>query len=339
MKKVRIGINGFGRIGRVTMRLMWDNPEFEIVGINDLVPLDQNVHLLKYDSVHGTFGHEVTASGDSMTVDGKKIRCLAQKDPAEIPWKDLGADIVIESTGVFCDFEGASKHLKAGAKKVIISAPAKKDSEQLRTFVMGINHQEYDPSKHNVVSNASCTTNCLAPVVKVLHDNFRVRRGLMTTIHSYTNDQRVLDLGHKDFRRMRAAAINMIPTTTGAAKAVGLVIPDLKGKLTGISVRVPTPNVSVVDFVADLEKEATVESVNQAYVRAAAEGPLKGFLRACSEPLVSSDFMGARHSSIVDLPSTMVMDGTMVKVLAWYDNEAGFTYRMIDLAAWIGRSL
>lgn len=331
MKKIRVGINGFGRIGRVTLRLLAERSDFEVVAINDLTPLDQNAHLLKYDSVHGPWNKEVSTDGKSLKIGSQTIQAFSQRDPVEIPWGDC--DVVFECTGVFTDHEGASKHLKGGAKRVIVSAPAKADN--IRTLVVGINHETFDPAKDTVVSNASCTTNCLAPVVKVLNDKFKVLRGLMTTIHSYTNDQRILDLGHKDFRRMRAAALNMIPTSTGAAKAVTLVIPELKGKLTGTSVRVPTPNVSLVDFVADLGKPVTVDEVNQAFVAAAESGPLKGILQVVKGELVSSDFNGSRYSSSVDLPSTMVVDGSMVKVLSWYDNETGFSQRMIDLAAFM----
>jgi len=337
MKKLRVGINGFGRIGRVATRLMWERPEFELVAINDLTPTEQNAHLLKYDSVHGPWKYETAATSDSIRIGDKSVKIFARRDPSEIPWKDLGVDLVFESTGIFTSREGAAKHLAGGAKKVIISAPAK-DGDGVPTFVMGINHDQYDSAKDHIVSNASCTTNCLAPLVKVLNDKFKVTRGLMTTIHSYTNDQRVLDIGHSDPRRARAAALNMIPTTTGAAKAVGLVIPELKGKLTGLSVRVPTPNVSLVDFVADVTKPTTVEEVNEA-LKSAAEGSLKGILKACSEKLVSSDFNGSPFSSIVDLPCTMVVEGTMVKVLSWYDNETGFSTRMLDLAALMAKQL
>lgn len=338
MKKTRIAINGFGRIGRVTTRLLMDRPEFELVAINDLTPTDQAAHLLKYDSVHGVWGKSVQADKESFEINGQKVQVFAMRDPAELPWAKLGIDLVIESTGVFTDHAGSSKHLKAGAKKVIVSAPCK-DNDKIRTFVVGINHETYNPTQDHIVSNASCTTNCLAPVVKVLHDNFKVQRGLMTTVHSYTNDQRVLDLVHSDYRRMRAAALNMIPTSTGAAKAVTLVIPELKGKLTGTAVRVPTPNVSLVDFVADLGKTVTVEEVNEAFVRAAQTGPLKNILNAVKEELVSSDFNGTHWSSSVDLQSTLVIDGSMVKVLSWYDNETGFSCRMLDLARWMTQSL
>jgi len=338
MKKIKVGINGFGRIGRMTFRLLWERPEFEIAAINDLTPMAQNTHLLKYDSVHGPWGRSVSADKDQMTVDSKSVKVFNRRDPVEIPWGELGVDIVFESTGIFTGYDGASKHLEGGAKKVIVSAPVK-DADKIRTFVYGINHEWYDSAKDHVVSNASCTTNCLAPVVKILHDKWTVERGLMTTVHSYTNDQRVLDIGHEDLRRMRAAALNMIPTTTGAAKAVTLVIPELKGKLTGLAVRVPTPNVSLVDFVADLAHPATVEEVNEAFIAASASGPLKGILAAVKDPLVSSDFNGTSYSSAVDLLSTMVVDGNMVKVLSWYDNETGFSSRMIDLAAWMAGQL
>lgn len=338
MKKIRVGINGFGRIGRVATRLIWGDSRLELVAINDLTKLEQNAHLLKYDSVHRTWNQEVRAESNALIIGDKKVAVFGSRDPVEIPWKSLDVDVVLECTGAFTTYEGASKHLKAGARKVIVSAPVKDDADgKLRTFVYGINHETYDPAKDDVVSNASCTTNCLAPVVKVLNDRFGVIRGLMTTVHSYTNDQRILDLGHSDYRRMRAAALNMIPTTTGAAKAVGLVIPELKGKLTGLSVRVPTPNVSLVDFVADLKTSTTVEQVNQAFVEAS-KSSLKGILDAVSAPLVSGDFNGSQFSSSVDLDTTMVVDGTMVKVLSWYDNEVGFSKRMLDLASWICRA-
>lgn len=333
MKKVRVGINGFGRIGRVTARLISEDPNYELVGINDLTAPEQNVHLLKFDSVHGRFDKEVSYANGEMKIGDHTVKIFNQRDPVEIPWKSLGVDLVIESTGIFTSLEGASKHVKAGAPRVMISAPAK--DETVRTFVYGINHEQFDPAKDVVLSNASCTTNCLAPMVKVLHDKFKVQRGLMTTIHSYTNDQRILDIGHADYRRMRAAALNMIPTSTGAAKAVTLVIPELKGKLTGTSVRVPTPNVSLVDFVADLGRAVTKEEVNQAFIDAANSGPLKGILSAVKEQLVSSDFNGSKFSSSIDLDSTMVTDGSMVKVLSWYDNETGFSRRMLDLGLWI----
>jgi len=338
MKKIRVGINGFGRIGRVTARLLSKDPNFELVAVNDLTPPEQNVQLLKYDSVHGRFDQDVSFEAGAMKLGNQTVKLFSQRDPVEIPWKDLNVDIVFESTGIFTSYDGASKHLKGGAKRVIISAPCK-DNDKIRTLVVGINHETYDPAKDLIVSNASCTTNCLAPIVKVLHDKFKVQRGLMTTIHSYTNDQRILDLGHSDYRRMRAAALNMIPTSTGAAKAVTLVMPELKGKLTGMSVRVPTPNVSLVDFVADLGRETTVEEVNAAFVSASQSGPLKGILSAVKEQLVSSDFNGCTMSSSIDLDSTMVIDGNMVKVLSWYDNETGFSRRMLDLANYIGQKI
>jgi glyceraldehyde 3-phosphate dehydrogenase len=331
----RIGINGFGRIGRCILRAGWKNPDLEFVGINDLTDAATLAHLLKYDSVHGRFDAKVEAVEDAIVVGGKKIRVLSVRDPAELPWKKLGVDVVFECTGLFRDKEKAEAHRKAGAKKVIISAPAK--GEDL-TVVMGVNDDKYDPKKHHILSNASCTTNCLAPVAKVLNDTFGIEKGLMTTIHSYTNDQRILDLPHKDLRRARAAAVSMIPTTTGAAKAVGLVLPELQGKLDGMSIRVPTPNVSVVDLVAVLKKGTTVEKVNQA-LKKAASGKMKGILFFCEEPLVSIDFNGNNHSSIVDASLTTVMDGNMVKVISWYDNETGFSHRMLDLTFLIAKSL
>ena len=338
MKKIRVGINGFGRIGRKAMRLLWEDKQFELVGINDLTPLEQNAHLIRYDSVHGTWNHQVSHEPGALTVDGTKIQVFNQRDPVEIPWGKLGVDIVFECTGVFLKKDDAMKHIKAGAKKVILSAPTKDTNDKVPTFVVGINHTAYDAAAHDVISNASCTTNCLAPLAKVLHDEFKIVRGLMTTIHSYTNDQRILDLGHADLRRMRAGAINMIPTSTGAAKAVGLVMPDLKGKLTGTSVRVPTPNVSLVDLVADVSRPTTAEEVNAALQRAA-DGPLKGILKVEKAQLVSSDFNGSTLSSTVDADQTMVIDGTMVKVLSWYDNETGFSRRMLDLASFVGSKL
>lgn len=313
------------------MRASLQNPEVEVIAVNDLADAQTNAHLLKYDSVHGRLDMEVEARGDVMVVAGREIKVFAEKDPAKLPWRDLGVDIVVESTGVFTDATKAAAHRQAGAKKVIITAPAKNEDI---TIVMGVNEDKYDPLQHHIVSNASCTTNCLAPIVKVLHQHFKVLRGLMTTAHSYTNDQRILDLVHKDLRRARAAGMSIIPTTTGAAKAIGLVLPELKGKLNGFAMRVPTPNVSVVDLVADVEKATTVEEVNAAF-KAAAEGELKGILGYCKEPLVSRDFNGDPRSSIVDALSTMVMDGTMVKVIAWYDNEWAYSNRVIDLAAYM----
>ena len=331
----KVGINGFGRIGRLVVKAMLERAKgtLEIVAVNDLTDAATNAHLFKYDSNYGVFSGTVEAKGDSLIIDGAPVRVLAERDPARIPWGDLGVDIVIESTGLFTDAEKARAHRTAGAKKVIISAPAKNEDV---TIVLGVNEGWYEPAKHHIVSNASCTTNCVAPVVKVLQDSFGISRGLMTTIHSYTNDQKILDVFHKDLRRARAAALNMIPTTTGAAKVVGVVIPELKGKLHGIAIRVPTPTVSIVDFVADVKKNVTVEAVNRAFLDAS-NGSLKGLLQYCTEPLVSTDFKGSPYSAILDSLSTMVLDDTMVKVLAWYDNEWGYSCRLADLAAFIAR--
>jgi glyceraldehyde 3-phosphate dehydrogenase len=329
----KIGINGFGRIGRLTFRTInqYQKDKLEVVAVNDLTDTETNAHLLKWDSTYGPYSGKVEASEDTIIVDGKKVKVLSERDPGSIPWRDYGVDIVIESTGLFTDAAKAAAHLQGGAKKVIISAPAKNEDA---TIVLGVNEDMYDPAKHKVISNASCTTNGIAPVVKVLHDNFGVNKGLMTTIHAYTNDQRILDVFHKDLRRARAAAINIIPTTTGAATAVTIVIPELKGRLHGLAFRIPVATVSVIDFVADLKKEVTVEQVNQAF-QTAAEGPLAGILEYCQEPLVSMDFKGNPASSIVDALSTMVIGGNMVKVLAWYDNEWGYSCRLADLAAYI----
>ncbi len=332
---VKVAINGFGRIGRLVFRAAYGDPEVEIVGINDITDAKTLAHLLKYDSVHGIFDAPVDHTEDSIVVDGREIKVTAIKDPAQLPWKDLGVDVVVEATGLFRDRANASKHLQAGAKKVVITAPAK---EPDITVVLGVNEKEYLPEKHHIISNASCTTNCLAPVAKVLDERFGIVKGFMTTVHSYTNDQRILDLPHKDLRRARAAAVSMIPTTTGAAVAVGLVLPQLKGKLDGMAVRVPTPDVSLVDLVVQVEKETSVEEVNGA-LKEAAEGELKGILRYCDEPLVSIDFQGDPHSSIVDALSTNVL-GNMVKVLSWYDNEWGYSNRVYDLVKYIaGRGL
>ena len=327
----RVAINGFGRIGRCFLRASKGYQEFEVVAINDLTDAKTLAHLLKYDSVHGIFAADIKTGEGSITVDGKEIKILAMTEPEKLPWNDLGVDIVIESTGRFTDKPSASKHLNAGAKWVIISAPAK---EPDMTVCMGVNEETLDPKNHRVISNASCTTNCLAPVAKVIHNEFKIIKGLMTTIHSYTNDQRILDLPHKDLRRARAAAMNMIPTTTGAAKAVGLVLPELKGKLNGLAIRVPTPNVSVVDLVAEVSKEVAVEEVNEA-LKKAAEGPMKGILQYSEEPLVSIDLNGNNHSAIVDSKLTMVLEGRMVKVLAWYDNEWGYSSRIRDLIIYL----
>ena len=331
----RVGINGFGRIGRQSMKAMLERhpQELEVVAVNDLTDTKTNAHLLKYDSTYGRFPGEVETTADSLIVNGHKIKVLSLRDPGEIPWGDLGVEIVIESVGIFTDADKAAAHLRGGAKKVIISAPAK--GEDL-TMVLGVNEQMYDPAKHNIISNASCTTNCLAPAAKVLNDNFGIERGLMNTIHSYTNDQRILDQVHNDLRRARTAGANIIPTTTGAARALALVIPELKGRFDGMSLRVPTVTVSVVDFVANVRKEATRESVNDAFKQAAA-GPLNGILDYTEEPLVSTDFRGDPHSSIVDGLSTMVLGGNMVKVIAWYDNEWGYSCRIADLADFIAQ--
>ena len=329
----KVGINGFGRIGRLTFRTInqYHKGELEVVAINDLTDTATNAHLLKWDSTYGPYPDTVVASDDAITVDSHKVKIISERDPASIPWRDHGVDIVIESTGLFTDASKASAHLKGGAKKVIISAPAKDEDI---TIVLGVNEDKYDPTKHNVISNASCTTNGIAPVVKVLHDNFGVDKGLMTTIHAYTNDQRIQDMVHEDLRRARAAAVNIIPTTTGAAHAVTLVIPELEGRLHGMAFRVPVVTVSVIDFVADLKQEVTAEQVNQAF-KSAAEGPLAGIMEYCEEPLVSMDFRGNPASTIVDALSTMVIGGNMVKVLAWYDNEWGYSCRLADLTAFI----
>ncbi len=328
---VKVAINGFGRIGRLVFRAAWGQPDVEIVAVNDMADAKINSHLLKYDSTHGTWDKEVGADGDHMLVDGKPVLICNEKDPAALPWAKLGVEVVVEATGVFNDAKKACAHLQAGAKKVVLTAPGKNEDI---TIVMGVNEEAYDPAAHHVISNASCTTNCLAPVAKVLDASFGIKRGLMTTIHSYTNDQRTLDRDHKDFRRARAAACSMIPTTTGAAKAVALVLPQLKGKLNGFAVRVPTPNVSLVDLVAELNQKVTVEEINAA-LKAAAEGFLQGILGYTEEPLVSIDFNGCQNSSTVDALSTMVIEDNMVKVIAWYDNEWGYSNRVVDLVKYI----
>jgi len=334
---IKVGINGFGRIGRQALKAMLDHypKDVQVVAVNDLFDASVNAHLFKYDSNYGAFPGTVEVVDGNLRINGKDIKVLAQRDPAQLPWKDLGVDIVIESTGIFTAKEKAIAHIDAGAKKVIISAPAKNEDI---TIVLGVNEEKYDPAKHHVISNASCTTNCLAPAAKVLHDTFVITRGLMTTIHSYTNDQRILDLAHKDLRRSRAAAMNIIPTTTGAARALALVIPDLKGKFDGFALRVPTPTVSIVDFVANVEKKASVEAVNDAFTKAA-EGKLKGILGITMEPLVSMDFKGDARSSIVDGQSTMVIGDTFVKVVSWYDNEWGYACRIADLVKFVGNKL
>ena len=331
---VKVGINGFGRIGRLFFRAACKDQALEVVAINDITDAKTLAHLLQYDSIHGRFSEKVEAKENSILVGNKEVQVLAVKDPSELPWGKLGVEIVIESTGKFTDREGCEKHLKAGAKRVIVSAPAKGEDV---TIVMGVNENKFDPDKHHILSNASCTTNCLAPVAKVLLDNFGIERGLMTTIHSYTNDQRILDLPHKDLRRARAAAMSMIPTTTGAAKAVSLVIPELKGKLDGMAIRVPTPNVSVVDLTAELSKETTADEINAA-MKKAADGPLKGILQYVDLPLVSIDFNHDPCSAAFDSLSTKVIEKKMVKVLAWYDNEWGYSCRLADLAKYISRT-
>ncbi len=332
---IRVGVNGFGRIGRVFFRAALEARDIEVVGVNDLADAKTLAHLLKHDSVHGNLAAEVAAKDGAIFVNGREVRVLALKDPGSLPWKELGVDVVVESTGLFVDTATASKHIQAGAKKVIITAPAKDPDV---TLVLGVNEKMYDPAKHRIVSNASCTTNCLATTAKVLDDTFGIKRGFASTVHSYTNDQKIHDFPHKDLRRARAAAVSMIPTTTGAAKAVGLVLPHLKGKLDGIAIRVPTANVSVVDLTVELDKSATVQSINEAF-REAAAGKMRGILDATDEELVSVDFNGNPHSSIVDLPSTALVDGNMVKVLAWYDNEYGYSSRVRDLISFIGKTL
>jgi glyceraldehyde 3-phosphate dehydrogenase len=332
---VRVGINGFGRIGRNLLRACLNDPGLDFAAINDITDAATLGHLLRYDSVHGHLKADLKVEKDALLLNGKKIQILQERDPGKLPWKALGVDLVFECSGLFTDREKAATHLTAGAKKVLISAPAKGPDI---TLCYGVNHSAFDPAKHNIISNASCTTNCLAPVAKVLHEQFGIKRGLMTTIHSYTNDQRILDLPHSDIRRARAAAMSMIPTSSGAARAIGEVLPHLKGKLDGMAVRVPTPNVSVVDLVAELEKPATEEAINQA-MKTAAEGPLKGVLQFCEEELVSNDFNGNPHSSIFDAALTKVMDNNFVKVLSWYDNEWGFSNRMRDVALFIGQRI
>jgi glyceraldehyde 3-phosphate dehydrogenase len=335
---IRVGINGFGRIGRNTLRAAkkLGVKQFDFVAVNDLTDTRTLAHLLKYDSVHGRFQGDVKAEKDALVVDGDSMRVLSEKDPSRLPWKDLGVDVVLESTGRFTDRDAAALHLAGGAKKVIISAPAKKEDV---TLVYGVNHQSYDPAKHHIISNASCTTNCLVPVVKVILDRFGFVNGFMTTVHSYTNDQQILDLPHKDLRRARAAALSIIPTTTGAAKATSLVLPELKGKIDGVSLRVPTPDVSVVALTCTVEKATTAEEVNNAFRAAAAKGPLKDILTVSDEPLVSVDYIGSLHSSTVDSLSTNVVGGTLVNVTSWYDNEMGYSARCVDLLRYVGERL
>jgi glyceraldehyde 3-phosphate dehydrogenase len=331
---IKVGINGFGRIGRNVLRASLNDPNLEFVAVNDLTDPKTLAHLLKYDSILGNLPNKISAGTDSIQVDGRNIRVFAEKDPAKLPWESVGAQVVVESTGRFTDAVDAKKHLRGPVKKVIISAPAKNEDV---TLVLGVNHQVYDPAKHHVISNASCTTNCLAPITKVVHDNFKIVSGSMTTIHSYTNDQVILDFPHKDLRRARAAALSMIPTSTGAAKALKLVIPEMAGKLDGFAVRVPTPNVSVVDLVAVVEKKTSKEEVNAAMKKASEDGPLKGYLGFEEHELVSADFRGDSRSSIVDAPSTMVVGGNLVKVISWYDNEWGYSCRVRDLIDFIGK--
>src|ERR687890_351185 len=333
----RVGINGFGRIGRNVLRAAraMKATELEFVAVNDLTDTKTLAHLLKYDSVHGRYDGEVTAQGDAISVDGRPIKVLSEKEPAKLPWKDLGVELVLESTGRFTDRDKAALHLAGGAKRVVISAPAKQEDI---TIVYGVNHEKYDPSKHQIISNASCTTNCLVPVVKVILDRFGFVSGFMTTVHSYTNDQQILDLPHKDLRRARAAALSIIPTTTGAAKATSLVIPEVKGKIDGISMRVPTPDVSITDLTAEVERTVTVDEVNAAF-KAAANGPLQGFLQYSEEELVSSDYIGNPASCILDAKSTNVVDGLLIKVSGWYDNEWGYSSRCVDLLRFMGARL
>jgi len=325
--KVRVGINGFGRIGRNIMRAAMENHDIDFVAVNDLTNASTLAHLLKYDSVLGNLNAEVKVTSNGITLDNKEFQVLSIKDPAQLPWQDLGVDVVLESTGLFANRDAAAKHLTAGAKKVIITAPAKNPDI---TVVLGVNDNNYNPAKHQIISNASCTTNCLAPMAKVLHENFGLNKGWMTTVHSYTNDQQLLDLPHKDLRRARAAALSMIPTTTGAAVAVGEVLPELKGKLDGIAMRVPTPNVSIIDLAAVLDKKTTSEEINKAF-QTAANGPLRGILTVSTEELVSIDFKGNQYSSIIDAAYTKVMDGNFVKILSWYDNEWGYSNRCVDM--------
>jgi glyceraldehyde 3-phosphate dehydrogenase len=330
---IKVGINGFGRIGRNIMRAAMGDHEIDFVAVNDLTNAETLAHLLKYDSILGNLKADISAKGDRIAVGSEEFQVLSVKDPAQLPWKDLGVDVVFESTGLFTDRDSAAKHLAAGAKKVVVTAPAKKPDI---TMVLGVNGDKYDAAKHHIISNASCTTNCLAPVAKVLHESFGIRKGWMTTVHSYTNDQQLLDLPHKDLRRARAAALSIIPTTTGAAVAVGEVLPEIKGRLDGIAMRVPTPNVSVVDLAVLVDKKTTKEEVNGAF-KAAADGPLKGILQYSEAPLVSIDFKGNAHSSILDAPYTSVMDGDFVKILSWYDNEWGYSSRCVDLLRFLAK--
>jgi len=334
---IKVAINGFGRIGRPTFRrIIEKHPDLEVAAINDLTDNKTLAHLLKYDSVYRGYGKSVGFSKESISVEGKEFRVFAEKDPEKLPWKDLNVDIVLECTGYFRDFEGAKKHIKAGAKKVIISAPAK--SEEIPSYVLGVNEQKFDSKKDEIIDMGSCTTNCLAPIAKVLHENFKIKKGFMTTIHSYTNDQRILDLPHKDLRRARAAALNVIPTTTGATKAIGRVMPELKGKLNGIAMRVPTPTVSIVDLIVEIENPTTFEEVNEVFKKAAKTKELQGILRVEEEPLVSADYIGDSFSAIVDLPLTMVKNN-LIKVVGWYDNEYAYACRLAELAEYVGKRI
>ncbi|MDP2910606.1 MAG: type I glyceraldehyde-3-phosphate dehydrogenase [bacterium] len=334
---IKIAINGFGRIGRPVFRRITDNhPDLEVVAINDLTDTQTLAHLLKYDSVYGRYNKDISCDENNIIVAGKKFRVLAESDPEKLPWKKLGVDIVLECTGIFIDLKGAEKHIKAGAKAVIISAPAK--TEEIPGYVLGVNEEKYNPKKDKIVDMGSCTTNCLAPIAKVLNDNFKIKKGFMTTIHSYTNDQRILDLPHKDLRRARAAALNLIPTSTGAAKAIGKIIPELKGKLDGIAIRVPTAVVSILDLIVEVEKKTNKEEVNKIFEKAAGERKLEGILRTEGEPLVSTDYIGNTYSAIVDLSQTMVNEN-LIKVLAWYDNEFGYSCRLAQFAEYIGKKL
>ncbi len=335
-KKVRLGINGFGRIGRLVGRLVSRHPRIELAGVNDVTDAATLAHLLKYDSVHGFFKEEVVWEGDELIIAGRRARVTAIKSPADLPWREQGVDIVLESTGLFRSYEKARGHLQAGARKVVISAPPK--GEGVKSIVMGVNQDSYNPVEDNVVSNASCTTNCVVPVAKVLHEFFTIKQGYMTTVHAYTNDQRILDLPHSDLRRARAAAMSMIPTSTGAAKLIGVIFPELKGKIDGMAIRVPTPDVSIVDLACVVEKKTTVEEVNQAF-REAAEGKLKGIIQYTTEPLVSVDLVGNPHSAIFDAGLTSVVDGSLVKVYAWYDNEFGYACRLVDLIDYIAERM
>jgi len=333
---IKVGINGFGRIGRLVYRAGMNNPNFEFVGVNDITDAKTLAHLLKYDSVHGVLNSEIRAEGKKIMVNGKPTQVFSEKDPSSLPWKDLGVELVVESTGIFRDGVSAKKHIDAGAKKVLISAPAKKSDLPVKTVILGVNDKDFDPKKDHILTIGSCTTNCLAPIAKVLNDSFGIVRGFMTTIHAYTNDQRILDLPHKDLRRARAASVSMIPTTTGAAKALSLVLPELKGKVNGVAVRVPVCNGSLVDLVCETDKEVTIESVNAAFKKAS-EGKMKKYLEYCEDPIVSCDIIGNPYSAIFDVASTIVKGKHLLKVFAWYDNEWGFSLRMVEMMEWMSK--